>query len=1620
MMRAIAGGTVLGLILLAAAGAAGPDEEAAWKDALEKFNRGAWREAAQAFEKVVADHPQGKRLPEALFKGGQAELNARRPAEARARLTALLEKHPRHEEAAQARYLVATSYLRENRRPDAAAEFKKLFRDHPGSPVSRNALWQYWNAVEKQFAFRVHQSFAEGEEVAVQWSMSNIDRVKYRLYRLDTAEVVKKIEAAKDPAGVQDLLAALPRSARKLVREWADEPGIARRQHKSGKTVLEVPGAGNYVFEAEHDEVAVHVNVIVARYGLVTKTAKDRTLVFAVDRRTGRPVSGMSVRLLGTGASGATDEQGIYAVDRTAAGAIVGIKDGEVALTDSGYDAPAPELKAYLYTDRPVYRPLQTVHYKVVLAEYDAGALKMLGNATVRFSIRDPRGNLLVQGDRAANEFGSFSGELTLGDEPPLGFYALQVQTADGRGAGAQFRVEEYRKPEYRVDVTFKNAPVLQGEVVEGGVAVNYYFGSPVAEAEVAYEVYRTPYWRPHWRYRWSPVEWEWDDEEAHPSEGRGGRRLYGAQGEKVLQGAGKTDREGRFAFRFTSDRAEHDFQYRVVAKVTDRSRREVTGEGAARATRAQYALQLSANKHLYAPGDAVTIKVRAVDMDDKPVRDLRVTLDAAAAEWRQQRQEFEPFSASESRTDENGMAEFRLKAEKEGYIRAVAKALDRRENEVRAESWFWVSGRSWSSTFQNFNGLEIHPDKASYAQGETARVLLTSQHKNVHVLFTVECDTILRHEVVHVKGHSAVVEVPIDSLKWAPNVHLSAATLVKNEYVARTRTLTIPPVDRLVDLRLTTDRAQYRPREKAQISLEARDAAGGPVRGEFSIGIVDESIYAVQDELARDARKFFYSKRWNRVETNTSLHFTDYGRAEMNQAGFGEGRARGADPAGPVPETASGRRALSDGAETESLKKSAGGAMAATEVRGYFPDTMFWRAHVKTDAGGRASFTVDVPDSLTTWRATARGLTADARVGQQVHATVVRKEVIVRLETPRFFTQNDRTTVSAVVHNYRDDVDEVRVSLEAEGVELSGEREVRLKVPKGQDRRVDWQVAARKAGTAKLTARALTPKESDAMQLAIPVQPHGALQFDARAGMVEDRASIRLAIPKESIPEASELRISVSPTVASQVVEALEYLAGYPYGCVEQTMSRFLPTVVVAQALQRLGVPFAKKDEIPQMVAQGLQRLYNFQHADGGWGWWENDATHPYMTAYVVYGLAQARSADFLVDDRAFLRGLTRLAEMARKEDQDPDTRAYMAFALAVAGKAEEALLSKAYEDRSRVSDYSKGILALAFHRAGQKERAATLLANLDETAKTGPTHCYWTGRDTRHHWMNNAFEATAHVLRAYLAVSPGDPKVQKIVRWLTTQRRGERWISTKDTAAVVFALAEYVERTKELEADYRLTVKLNGEPILEGRVTRENLFTFKGVKTLAAHQIAAGENEITIEKAGKGACYYAVLLKTYAAVEDFKPSKGSIRVERSYARVSWEGNTRVEEPLKDGAEVKSGDEILVTLRVDPDGAHEYLMVEDPLPSGFEVVKETRFHPGRKRGWNWWYSRLEARDEKVCIAATTLAGPQTVQYTIRAETPGDFHVLPAYAYNMYSPEVAGTSAENRIRVSDR
>ncbi len=1436
---------------------------------------------------------------------------------------------------------------------------------------------------------------------------------------------------------------------------------------------------GVYLIEARSRGKRAITALIVSELGMVVKQSNTELLTYVVNTRSGERVGDFPLTVTRGGSrvfQEETGSDGIYRATMPPLPAapeteneeemwqweyrrrqilVVGEKDGNFIISDPysyGYYGGTSS-KIYLQTDRPVYRPAQTVFFRGILRKRDAEGTYQnpSGTDTVLTEISDARGDVVRRDTLRLSDIGAFSGQLMLGDEPPLGIYSIKAVRKGESYDGEQwfsFSVEEYKKPEYKVDVTTDRAQYTRGDVINATVKADYYFGSPVVNAEVEYFVYRARYWRPWWR----GSEWAY----LYDEEGDDAYSTY--RMEMVHSGKGTLNADGTLAITYKTEAdAAEDYVYRVQANVVDNSRRSISGTRAVEVTRGEFYISASTDRYVYKPGDEAVINVEMATFDgDRPVarpftvRVMRTWWEKSnpgdTAMEPEYKKRSETIWTGNGATDASGKGRAPYPTTKAGYFEVVISARDARGTEITESSYIYVSDASYANWYREGSGdVQIIPDKPAYKPGETMSALVVMPASNIDALITVEGSALYSYQVERLNATSAIVRVPIKE-QYAPSVYLSAAAIVNDEMYSESQRIAVVPEGKLLDIRITTDKEIYKPGEKGSLVVRALDEKGSPVGNvDIAIGMVDEAVYAIRPDITPDIQRSFYGTRWNEVATSTSLSFSIYGDATVIDR-------NGADALYGANGTY--RRDARYASSTRDPRALAfgdvkGNMFVQPVTRKNFKDVMLWNPSVRTGPDGSARIDLDFPDNLTTWRITARGVTANTAVGQATARVIARKDLMVRMETPRFMIQGDELLIATTIHNYLGSEKATKVEFSGENVS-SAESGRTLTIPANGQKRIDWKVTAPRTGSARMTVKALTNEESDAMELEVPVLPRGMRLATGSIAQIDETSGTRtlnLQMPAGTDPATGEMYVTISPSLAGSMLGALDSLIGYPYGCVEQTMSRFLPTIVIADALKKLDIPFnhSRRGEIPKMVSAGLSRLYGMQHDDGGWGWWENDRTDPFMTAYVVYGMTIARDAGYGVMEDRYNNGVSalgRMLESGRTLDSaiiDVTSQAYMLYVLAAANQGKTmAALTDRITNLSRangLNDYGLSLLTLASRYQNGGAQAASLASRLEKNAVTGETYAFWEPKGKKWQWQEDQVEASAFAVKALLATRGETELVGKGVRWLLSQKQGSVWHNTRRTSMVILALVDYLKISGELNPDYTVAVKVNGQQVLSRRMTREDVYAPEQRIKVEGVSLRPGANAVTLEKSGQGRLYSSARMTYYATGSALKPASAGFKVTREYYTLRKErrGEIFVYTKRPFTGTVKTGDELFVKVKMTPDARYEYVMLEDPLPAGCEVVSNTNGYtiPGEPeydqkaredRGywsWNWWYASREVRDEKVAFFAREVQ-PKAMEfsYIMRAQIPGKYSVLPAVGALMYYPEVRGNSGDIALTIT--
>jgi uncharacterized protein YfaS (alpha-2-macroglobulin family) len=1550
----------------------------------------------------------------------------------------------------------------------------------------------------------VPSAFLPGSEIQFGLTWRNAKTIDLALYKIDLTRDVRFQDTNGQVASWLQYTQLRGREkVKSLVRQTADNG-----DHTPGQEMVRLESAlpvGAYLLEARSGSVSARDLVLVTDATVVLKTAGKQALVYFCNAIDGSPIPNADVRIWQrynttwyAEQAGRTNQDGLanFTLQHNGSNAEIfasAASQDRQAFADGysyGYYANQQPWRIYAFTDRPAYRPGETAQWKLVARRYDGSVYSTPAGQSIQFEITDPRGARVKEGTSNLNAFGSAWDSLALTETMPLGEYRVtfwDVGRHNQIGVATLFRLEEYKLPEFKIAVTTpeeggRKKAFRVGERVEVNVQADYYFGGAVTNANVEVLVYQNPFY-----HRWfAPHDYAWYYEDLEP-----GRAYGGSQGQIIKHETIKTDAAGKAHLVFDTPRDQgQDFEYRIEARVADSSRRQIIGENTVRVSRQRYYVYPQARHYIYRPQDKVGVDIKALDANDQPVQQegkVRLTRDYWYEIWldpsgrevkgdelkrlQEPGKIFPPASADPAKpwrlkfrgyqhdeilsrdvkTDAEGKAEFTFTAEREGYYR-ISWASDDGTTPIQADTAVWVTTGATTDLGYRHGGVEIIADTDTFRAGMTAPVMLAAPVSDRYVLFSVEGEDLYSCQLVHLTGTVKLIELPIEE-KHVPNIFLTAAMVSERQIFMDTKQVVVPPVEQFLSVEVKADRSQYQPREEATLTVSTRDHDGNPVAAEVALGMVDESVYYIQQDYAGDPRRFYYgSKRQQRVQTVSTFQQKNYAKLvegtnnqlvddrsligrdsdrlqlykELAKDSNGVSERARSGQIGGMSESATvtadsmsllnlqaeqralplnGRMAAIDGIDREDKKTGGlgGGRESAVQVRNDFRSTILWRPDVVTDQTGKATLKVKFPDSLTNWTATARAASAASQFGTATASARTKQPLIVRLQAPRFFVAGDSVTISAVINNNTDKPMRVATSLEAEGLSLKAADQVRnarvpIEVPASGEARVDWPVTVAAPGFPKLKVIARGDRYADAMERSFVAYEHGIEKFITKSGKLRgDAVAVSLDLPSARKPGSTALTVQVAPSMAVALLDALPYLIDYPYGCTEQTMSRFLPAAITAKTLKDLGLrpedvmgklfggisqqapskPRAAPldlHKLDSMIKLSLARLYDFQHGDGGWGWWKEDDSDHFMTAYVVWGLSLARQAGIDVNSGALDRAVDYLDKELVNEELNYDRQAWMLHALSVyheeSGQKETPrfqakALDNLWTNRDRLNAYTRALLALAGHYYGDEEKARTLIQNLENGVKidsspdvsmviTGPQStnaatmatAHWGEDGVYWRWSDGGVEATSFALRALLAIDPGNKLVEPVTNWLVKNRRGAQWSNTRDTAIAVLCLNDYLRQSGELQAGGAYTLAVNGRTIAEKDLTAQDALSAPSQFPVPAEYLKDGANDIRItRKGGSNALYFSATARFFSQEEPVTPAGNEIFARRDYYKLVGretllKGYVYDRRPLRDGETVTSGDRVEVVVTIEAKNNYEYLLFEDLKPAGLEAVQ--------------------------------------------------------------------------------
>ncbi len=1450
------------------------------------------------------------------------------------------------------------------------------------------------------------------------------------------------------------------------------------------------------------------------RLGLDAFWDGEALVAWATRLTDGTPAAGVGLALLPgmNGNAVKSDARGLARLPLPASGdrhALVVATDGaDVAILADGsadWDGErrwqrrpdVDTLRWLTFTDRHLYRPGETVSLKGALRLIEKGPRGDLGLlpagplTRVRWRALDSRHHEIAKGDGPISALGTFDLQFTLPPTPNLGFARLELATdakVDRAAWIHGFEIKEFRRPEFEVAASASEGPHLVGQGGTVHLRAGYFAGGPLAGAPVTWTARArmasfTPpnagdftfgRWVPWWGVA-PPGDWN-----APP---------------QTL--AGQTDATGAHVLGLDFLRVHPPRPVLVSAEATvaDVNRQTWSTTATLLVHPSETLVGLRTASLFTEPGAPIAVDAVATDLSGGRVAGRPLTVRFARLDWRRgPRGRYVEVEADAETCAVTSAAEpvtCRHAPREGGRYRIVGRVVDARGRPHESELTVWVPGGMQPLD----RGLAeervtLVPTRRVWEPGETAEILVQAPFSPAtgvalvirgDVAETIPLDlpkgsATLRVPVADWMVPGVVVRVQVNGSRPrepAPGESTSTtATRPPRQpaFASAVVGLDVATTTRRLAVRVTPAADRLEPGARTSIAVTVRDHAGRPVAGtEVAVLVVDEAVLALSGHQHPDPVLAFYQTREGRLtaaHSRADLLLATEPRSRDGEVPEREGAATGGKPS---PKSAAAPRRVelnASSAEPSPLDDAfasgdgASSGPAAIEVRSDFNPLAVFAPAVTTDAEGRVSVPVTLPDTLTRYRVVAFALAGARLFGRGEAAITARLPLMVRVSAPRFLNYSDRFELPVTVQNQTDAPLPVALVVRAANANVEGPPGRAVTVPPNDRVEVRVPVAAASAGVARLQVGVTSGRWQDAAEVSLPVWTPATTEAFATYGEL-DQADVRQPVraPDDVLPGFGGLDIETSSTQLQALTDAVLQLATYPYGCAEQIASRMMSLAAlrdVLAAFRAAGLPSG--EALASSVSTDLARLGTLQGRDGGFAFWRRDGeTWPFLTAHVAHALVRVRDAGYTVPGPMLERALGYLKNIRKHLPEDrygpAVSRGLEAFALYVRQR-EAAGRDGSSGSRAELSARAQALLAAD----GGPEQAnleligwlypilsalnepsviapvrRALLNRVSETA--GAAHFTTRWQDGAWLLLHSERRVDALLLEGLIADQPDSDLIPKLVRGLLAHRTRGTWQSTQESSWVLLALNRYFRAYEATPPSFIarawLGERFAGEHAFRGRTTERH-----AIHVPMADLAAAGATDLTLGKEGAGRLYYRVGLRYAPASLTQAPADHGFHVERTYEAVDAPGDVTRE---ADGRWVfRAGARVRVKVLMHTEDRRYHVALVDPLPAGLEPLnpelrgtqaapeagRATADAPGSgwRRGWRSfhgpWYEHDNLRDERAeAFAALLPEGVHRYTYLARATTPGSFLAPAPKAEEMYAPETFGRGASDRVLV---
>jgi len=1282
---------------------------------------------------------------------------------------------------------------------------------------------------------------------------------------------------------------------------------------------------------------------------------------------------------------------------------------------DMEWEPSKRKVMGYIFTDRGAYRPGEEVYVKGIFRVDELKNLSILANKNIEFKIFDSRGKEILTKEITLNTYGSTSFSFKIPEDSPTGYYRitskvpkeLKIEERD-REFSHSILVSEFRKPDFRVDVSIKKKDYLPDEKMEGLIKGTYLYGAPMKDCKVKWTLRKSPTsFSPPLKGELSSKDYvfeDWTEEREH----------YGS--ELVASGEGVLSKDGEFFVEEKLAYSEKPMSYLFEGEVIDVTEQAISNRASFLLHPSDYYLGIEYTSYFVEKGKPFRTTVVTLDREGNFSKGKNVKLELIKREWHSvqakeegayYRYRSEPVDTvlktlELTTSDKPSPVEFPL--ESAGFYILRASSKDSKGHILKSGFGFYCIGEGFTAWERyDHNRIDIVPEKKELKPGEIARILVKSPWEESRGILTIERRGIIEYFPISLKGSNQVIEVPIKK-EYIPTIYVSVL-LVKGRTSEKLEEgvdvgkptfrlgytkLDILPDEVYLKLDLKTEKEEFRPREKVRVKLQVKDFEGNGKKAEVTLYAVDYGVLSLTGYKLPDPILYFYKERLLGVR-NSELRNVLISREYLK---------------GKLAEEAGG------GGFDESL----------FQIRTDFRITPFWKGEVITDENGFAEESFDLPDSLTTFVIMAVAQTLDSQFGSTKKEIRVSKPLMLFPSLPRFLIIGDKFEGGIRVQNNTKEEGELLIKVKSlsQSLKILKEEEKIVLPPEGSHL-FRFPMEASSHGIGRIQFFALfkigSKEERDAVEVKIPVKIPKIRIDSATYGSTDGRETLKITVPENIYKDAGGLRISLSSSALSDLEKSAEFLLEYPYGCTEQLSSMLTPFIALYNLSGAFKFKNIDKREIENIVAETLSKIYKNQKPDGGFGFWSDSLnSNPFVSSYVLFIFKMAEERGFKIEKDSRDRLIGYLKNVLKgKIRSDLIVRSFALYSLSLYGSHDESYQTLLYERRESLPLFSKAFLLSSIARTKKSSPMKdNLLREIMNKVRLEASEAHFEeGRfDGSGIYMHSDLRTNAIILLSLLDADPNSPIIEKLVSYILGKRRNGAWRNTQENSYALISLSEYFMRKEGKEIDFNFTGRLDGrklQPIKFNEIKKE-------VINIAMEEIEnlSKELNLILEKKGKGKLFWMVNLSYYTKGMDLQEINQGFYIQKFY------------EDLNTGerkGSFKLGDLIKVRIKINVSAERNYVAVVDPIPAGTEIedsyFKTTSLENQRKLGKiSWYFNHIEKYDDRMQIFADVLPqGEHEFAYILRVTSKGTFSVPPTKVEEMYNPEVFGTTKGEIVKV---